>query len=68
MINFGILFPTFPGLDEKHRTPFTPLALRVHLITGSNLNLVEVSSQGVKDHDRTLLRVNLMRRERRNKQ
>lgn len=50
---------TFPGHGVKQRTPFTPLAVRVHLVTGSNLNMVEVASQGVKYHDWTLLRVKL---------
>lgn len=54
------VYLTFPWPDEKKRTPFAPLAVRVHLVMCSNLNLVEVASQGVKYDDWTNIRVNLI--------
>lgn len=61
---FWLTFLTFPGPDKNQGTPFTPLALRVHLVSASNLNLVEVASQGVENHNWTIERVNLIDGER----
>lgn len=55
-------FLTFPGFNEEQPAPFAPLALIVELVTGSDLNLVQVSSQSVRNHHWTLLGIKLKKR------
>ncbi|TNN78921.1 hypothetical protein EYF80_010847 [Liparis tanakae] len=59
ILTIEVLSLTFPRPDETQGAPFAPLGVGVHLVAGSDLNLVEVTGQGVKYHHGTVLGENL---------